>query len=173
MNQGYDFAIAHRPLRVPPQLKVTYLYDDELYVLVSKENRLSRYTSIPLSELEGQTFIESPFSRSIVLALSDTYHFHPRVILPREGETITREEVLHKVSFNQGISIYCGRDISIYRQDNFVALKLEEVPSFPVVILDKNEKGYTDWHRCFLQYLKENLENFVGKTECRSPMSES
>jgi DNA-binding transcriptional LysR family regulator len=162
-HQGYDFAITHRPLRVPPQLKVTNLFDDELYVLVSKDNPLSQYSSIPLSELNGQTFIESPFSRSIVLALTETYHFRPRVILPKEGGTITREEVLHKVSFNQGISIYCGRDISIYKQDNFVALKLEEVPSFPVVILDKNEGGYTDWQRCFVQYLINDLENFVGK----------
>lgn len=165
MHEGYDFAIAHRPLRVPSQLRVTNLFDDELYVLVSKENPLSRYSSIPLSDLDGQTFIESPFSRSIVLALSETYDFHPRVIMPKEGETITREEVLHKVSFNQGISIYCGRDISIYKQDNFVALRLEEVPSFPVVILDKNEKGYSDWQKCFIQYLKDDLENFVGKIE--------
>ncbi|MHB8127790.1 MAG: LysR family transcriptional regulator [Mobilitalea sp.] len=165
MNKGFDLAITHRPLCVPNQLKVTPLYDDELYVIVSTENRLSKYSSIPLSELEGQTFIESPYSRTILLALSETFHFQPHMILPKEGETITREEGVHKVSFNQGISIYCRRDISVFKPNKFVVLKLEEVPSFPVVILDKREKNYTEGQRCFIQYLKENLETFVGKME--------
>ncbi len=162
MNQDYDLAITHLPLCVPHQLKVTHLYNDELYVLVSTENRLSKYSGIPISELDGQTFIESPFSRSILSALSETYHFKPLNIFPRRCETITREEVLHKVSYNQGISIYCGRDISVFKPNNYAVLKLEGIPSFPVVILDKKDTIYTKQQNFFIEYLKDNLESFVG-----------
>ncbi len=163
MSQDFDLAITHLPLCVPHELKVTHLYDDELYVLVSTENPLSKHSSIPISELDGQTFIESPFSRSILLTLSKAYHFKPHKILPKKDDTITREEVLHKVSFNQGISVYCGRDISVFKPNNYVALKLEEVPPFPVVILDMKEKNYTKQQDCFIRYLKDNLESFVGE----------
>lgn len=163
MNHDYDFVITHRPLQLPHQVKETFLYDDILYALVATENSLSDKKSISLQELDGKILLETPFSRSVVSALSELYHFIPQNILPKEGESITREEILHRVSFNQGVSIYCGRDISIYKQNRYVTLKLEEVPSFPMVVLSKGESVLSEWHIRFIQFLISDLEKYVGK----------
>ena len=76
-----------------------------------------------MAELDGQTFIESSFSKTLLHVLAKNYKFRPARVLPKEDVNITREEVIQQVSLNMGISIYCGRDISMFRAEKFTNLK--------------------------------------------------
>lgn len=165
LSNDYDFAIVHRPLQVPPEIKTTFLYDDELYVVTARNHEFSSRTSITMAELDGQTFIESSFSKTLLHVLAKNYKFRPARVLPKEDVNITREEVIQQVSLNMGISIYCGRDISMFRAEKFTNLKLLDAPSIPVVLLEKANQPATEWREKFRQYAKTNIEPYVGPKE--------
>ena len=162
IKRDVDFAITHRPLELPPQIKSTYLYDDDLYVVVSKKHEFAMKNSVNIAALSGYEFIETPFSRSLLITLSKYYNFVPKKINPNQG-TIYREEVLLKVARCEGISIYFGRDISYYKIDNVVPVKLDGVRPIPMVLLHNENHTLKEWHGRFHDFVKKNLKSYVGE----------
>ncbi len=161
LKRNVDIAITHQPFEIPEQIGITFLFDDELYVVVSKEHEFAQFTSVSISKLSGQTFIETPFSMTLLTTLTKYYDLVPGKIKPLE-EPVYREEVLQKVARGEGISIYFGRDISYYKINNIVTIKLDDVPTIPMVLLENKNRPIMEWHDRLRQYLKDNLKNYVG-----------
>ena len=127
----YDFVLSAMPFNLPEDAKVTKLYDDELYLLVSEKSPFATRESVSLTELSGYSFYESVYSRFFVLELSRQFDFRPKAVYPEEGaKEMRREEVIQRVSMNRGMSLYCGRDLSMFRSAGMRCIPVQEVPDF-------------------------------------------
>lgn len=158
-----DFAISPRPFDLSDDLRVTTIYNDELYLLTSANSVFANRESVSLQELSGLDFYESPYSKLLLYELIRRFDFHPRRIYPLEGREIRREECIHRVSLNKGVSIYAGRDLVPYRTAHMHCVPIREVPSLPVVLLERADSKDTPAKQRFRRWILANLESFITK----------
>ncbi len=161
LTGDYTFSISSRPLTVPPQLKVTELYEDSLYLAVPKDSVLAGKKMISLAELDGEVLVESSFSKYIVEELMEHFPFRPRRIIPDDGTEMRREEMFHRVMVGVGSSINPGRDITAFRGSNIVCVPIREMLEFPVVLLEQAGEPDSLIKQHFRSWMRKNLERYV------------
>jgi len=157
----YDFAISPKPFDLSDDLRVTTIYNDELYLLISDNSVFANRESVSLRELSGLDFYESPYSKHLVFELIRRFDFHPRKVYPLDGKEIRREESIHRVSLNKGVSIYAGRDLVPYRTAHMQCVPIQEVPSLPVVLLERTDGKDTPAKNRFRRWILANLEKYI------------
>lgn len=163
-NGKYDFVLSAMPFNLPENARVTKLYDDELYLLVSEKSPFATRKSVSLTELNGYSFYESLYSRFFVLELSRQFDFHPKAVYPEEGaKEMRREEVIQRVSMNRGMSLYSGRDLSMFRSAGMRCIPVEEVPDLPTVLLERAGEKDTPAKQQFRKWCQENMESYLQK----------
>ena len=160
----YDFVLSAMPFNLPEDAKVTKLYDDELYLLVSEKSPFATRESVSLTELSGYSFYESVYSRFFVLELSRQFDFCPKAVYPEEGaKEMRREEVIQRVSMNRGMSLYSGRDLSMFRSAGMRCIPVQEVPDLPTVLLERAGEKDTPAKQQFRKWCQENMESYLQK----------
>lgn len=160
----YDFVLSAMPFNLPEDAKVTKLYDDELYLLVSEKSPFATRESVSLTELSGYSFYESVYSRFFVLELSRQFDFRPKAVYPEEdAKEMRREEVIQRVSMNRGMSLYCGRDLSMFRSAGMRCIPVQEVPDLPTVLLERAGDKDTPAKQQFRKWCQENMESYLQK----------
>ena len=132
-----------------------------------QDHPLAGQTQIRVETLSGHTFIESKFSAAVVAALSQEFNFRPKNIIVHADDkltTSTKEEVLLRIARGDGIGIFCQRDITVYNlpQLHLVRRRIEEIPSYPIVLLEREGRTDTEWHQRFTSFLKENQEKYAA-----------
>lgn len=158
----YDFAICAKPFNLTDDIRVTTIYNDELYLLVAADSPFANRESISLMELDGLDFYESPYSKWVFLELIRIHGFHPRKLFPQDGKEMRREETIHRISLNKGVGIYAGRDLVPYRTAHLMhCVPIQEYPSFPVVLLERADSKDTPAKSRFRRWVLANLEGFV------------
>ncbi len=165
LHGHYDFCIAPKPMVIPPTLKYTELYSDAPYLLVSVESDLARQDSVSFQDLNGLHFYESPFSWYLIHELMRYFDFTPQSIYPdREGteaHLVKREEVIHRVARGDAVSIYCGRDVSVFNDARIKFLPIRELRELPVVLLEKTGTNDLPEKAQFRNWLQQSLESYV------------
>ncbi len=165
LEGSYDFCITPRPMVLPPTLKSTELYRDAPYLLAGSGTDLAKQDSVSVRDLNGLDFCESPFSWYLVRELVRYFGFSPRSVYPDEEGTekhlVTREEAIHRVARGQAFSIYCGRDVSIFKDARIRFLPIREVPELPVVLLEKTGAGERPEKADFRKWVLSSLESYV------------
>jgi|GEM_PF-1032085 len=161
LSGSYTFSISSKPLIVPPQLRITELYDDQLYLIAAKNSEYAGRDQILLKELEDQILIESGFSKSITEELIRHFSFQPKKLLPEVGVQMRREESIHRVMTGAGVSINPGRDITAFKGSNIVCLKIREIEHFPVVLLERAGEQDSLMKQHFRNWMKQHLEGYV------------
>ena len=160
----YDFVLSAMPFNLPEDAKVTKLYDDELYLLVSEKSPFATRESVSLTELRGYSFYESVYSRFFVLELSRQFDFRPKAVYPEEdAKEMRREEVIQRVSMNRGMSLYSGRDLSMFRSAGMRCIPVQEVPDLPTVLLERAGDKDTPAKQQFRKWCQENMESYLQK----------
>lgn len=165
LDGGYDLAVAPKPLMLPPTLKMTCLYTDVPYLIVSSSSPLAEKESVSFQDMEGLTFCESPFSWYLLRELMRCFSFTPSRIEPDEEGTRThlvkREEVFHRIIRGKAVSLYCGRDVFMFRDQEICALPINELPELPVVLLEKAGARQTPEKTAFREWITASLESYV------------
>lgn len=161
LSGGYTFSISSRPLIVPPQLRVTELYDDSLYLAVPRDSVFAEKKMVSLEELEGEVLVESSFSKYIVEELMKQFPFRPKRIIPDDGTEMRREEMFHRVMVGVGISINPGRDITAFRGSDIVCVPIKEMLEFPVVLLEQVGEADSLMKQHFRSWMRKHLEGYV------------
>ncbi len=165
LKDRYDFAIAHKPMMIPPTLKVTELYDDQPYLLVGAESALASKSAVSFHEMNNLDFYESPFSWHLLHEMIRYFHFEPKSIIPDLDSTLKhtvhREEVIHRVSKGKCVSIYCSRDVYMFKDEQIRLLPIREMPSLPMVLLEKVGLKDTPEKDQFRQWAQGALESYV------------
>lgn len=156
-----DFAICPRPFDLTGEFKATRIYDDELYLLVSDKSPLAKRNSISLSELNGLTFFETTYSRYLVEELTRRFDFTPGSVSPELGKEKRREETLHRIAMDLGVGIYAGRDLAAYRSQHLRCLRIQDVPSLPVMLIERTGERDTASRQHFRSWLLSNLEGYM------------
>lgn len=160
----YDFVLSAMPFNLPEDARITKLYDDELYLLVSEKSPFAIRESVSLTELSGYSFYESVYSRFFVLELSRQFDFRPKAVYPEEGaKEMRREEVIQRVSMNRGMSLYSGRDLSMFRSAGMRCIPVQEVPDLPTVLLERAGEKDTPAKQQFRKWCQENMESYLQK----------
>lgn len=160
----FDFVLSAMPFDLPKDVRITKLYDDELYLLVSEQSPFADRKSVSLTELSEFSFYESSYSRYFAIELSRNFDFHPKAIYPKEGaKEMRREEVIQRVSMNRGMSLYSGRDLSMFRSAGMRCIPVQEVPSLPTVLIERAGEKDTPAKQRFRNWCQENIENYVQK----------
>lgn len=164
MQSGkYDFAITPLPLNLPDNFKMTTIYDDELYLLVSDTSHFAGRESVSLMELEGLNVYESPFYKLLLNFLAQRYGFQPKAVYPLDGQTMRREECIHRISLNKGVGVYSGRDLVYYRNPHIRCIPIQEVFNFPVVLLENQDAQDSPAKARFRSWVLSNLEVFIAE----------
>ncbi len=161
LSGTYTFSISSRPLTVPPQLKVTELYDDSLYLAASRDSRFANREAVSLEELDGEVLVESSFSKYIVEELMERFSFRPKRIIPDDRTEMRREETFHRVMDGVGVSINPGRDTTAFRGGNIVCVPIKEMEDFPVVLLEQAGEPDSLMKQHFRSWMKQHLEGYV------------
>ena len=165
LSGKYDFCITPRPMVIPPNLKATVLYHDTPYLLVNSESPIAAQDSVSFNELNGLTFYESPFSWHLLQQLMHYFDFQPGAIYPDEEGTnshlVQREEVIHRVTMGSAVSIYCGRDVSVFNDNRIKFLPIRELPELPVVLLERAGSHDSPEKARFRHWVKASLESYV------------
>lgn len=157
-----DFAIAPRPFQnLGNEFRSVRIYDDELYLLVSDKSPFAKRDSISLSELDGQVFYETTYSRYLLEELTRHFRFVPGAAYPELGQEKRREETLHRISMNLGVGIYAGRDLAAYRSQHLRSLRILDVPTLPVVLLERTGERDTLARQHFRSWILANLESYM------------
>lgn len=157
----YDFVISPLPFDVTDDIRVTTIYNDELYLLTSENSPFAERESISLKELDGMDFCESSYSKRLLAEVSRRYGFQPRKVYPAEGVEMRREECIHRITLNKGIGLYAGRDLAYYRAPLMYCVPVQEVPSLPVVLMERADSKDTPAKQRFRRWVLANLERFV------------
>lgn len=161
LSGDYTFSISSRPLIVSPQLKVTELYDDSLYLAVPRDSVFAGKKMVSLTELDGEVLVESSFSKCLVEELMEQFPFRPRRIIPDDGTEMRREEMFHRVMVGVGASINPGRDITAFRGSDIVCVPIKEMLEFPVVLLEQAGEPDSLVKQHFRSWMRKNLEGYV------------
>ncbi|MBR4291203.1 MAG: LysR family transcriptional regulator [Oscillospiraceae bacterium] len=156
-----DFAITPKPFNLTEDVMSTTIYDDELYMLTADSSPYAEKERISLKELNGLDFYESPYSQYLLCELSRQFGLRPRKIYPQDGEEMRREECIHRITLNKGVGIYSGRDLAPYRTKRMHCVPVMEVPSLPVVLLEKKTHEDTAAQSRLRQWLLANLEAYI------------
>lgn len=156
-----DFAICPRPFDLTEEFRAYHIYDDELYLLVSDRSPYAKMDSISLSELNGLTFYESTYSHFLVEELTRRFDFAPGAIRPEIGQEMRREETLHRISIDKGVGIYAGRDLAAYRSQHLRCLRIRDVPSLPVMLIERAGERDTLSRKHFRAWILSNLEGYM------------
>lgn len=157
----YDFVITPRPFDLTDDVRAFTLYDDSLYILVSSSSPLAEQDCVSLKELDGQNFLEGVYSKLLVNELSRRFHFTPGTVFPLEGKRMTRQEALYRIAKGLGVGIYPGRDLRPFRNIHMVCLPIQEIPDFPVMLLEPAGARETLAKQRFRRWITENLEKYV------------
>ncbi len=156
-----DFAICPRPFDLTEEFRAYHIYDDELYLLVSDKSPFAKLDIISLSEMNGLTFFETTYSRFLLEELTRRFGFTPGAVFPEVGQQARREEALHRISIGQGCGIYAGRDLAAYRSQHLRCLRIQDVPSLPVMLIERVGERDTLSRKHFRSWLLSNLESYM------------
>lgn len=157
----YDFVISPLPFDLTDDIRVTTIYNDELYLLTSENSPFAERESISLKELDGMNFCESSYSKRLLANLCRQYDFRPGKVYPPDGVEMRREECIHRITLNKGIGLYAGRDLAYYRAPLMYCIPVQEVPSLPVVLMEYAGSRDTPAKQRFRRWVLANLERFV------------
>jgi DNA-binding transcriptional LysR family regulator len=150
----YDYVITHRPTHQPPQFSYTVLCPDELYALVPKGHPLDGRQSVHIADLNGMTFIQSSFTRTIVRDLAEIYDFFPGNVVYRDG--LQRDGVFQLLRRTMGVSLFFESDIDPFRlREYFTRLSIDDVTPMPLVLLENVKQKKPDWCVGFHDFLLE------------------
>ena len=72
-----------------------------------------------------------------------------------------RQEAIHRISKNMGVGIYTSRDLRPYRNAHMVCLPIQEIPEFPVMLLERANTKDTYAKQRFRSWIIDNLEQYV------------
>lgn len=157
----YDFVISPKPFNLTEDIRVTTIYNDELYLLTTDTSPYAERESISLTELNGLNFYEAPYSKLLLSELSRQFDFHPGKVYPMEGVEMRREECIHRITLNKGVGVYAGRDLAPYRTAHMYCVPIQEVPSLPIVLLERADKKDTPARQRFRRWILTNLESYI------------
>lgn len=161
LTGDYDFAISYRPFLVPPQLKMTTLLTDELYLVAGKDSPFAQRSAVSLMECSGLTFFEGVFTRFLLEELMRYFSFTPRRIYPEGEDPMRREEAMYRISRGQGVGIFLGRDLSAFSAADVVFIPIPEVPEMPMVLLERVDAPDSVGKRQFRKWAQDNLERYM------------
>jgi DNA-binding transcriptional LysR family regulator len=99
-KEEIDFCVMHKPFVEKPQLHLTVLKDDPLYVLLPGDHPLASSPSISLSSLNEETFFTTPWSYTILRDLGETVAVLPPNINIQKG--LLRADIVNTISFGIG-----------------------------------------------------------------------
>lgn len=157
----YDFVITPKPFNLTEDIRVTTIYQDELYLLTGDTSPFADRESVSLKELSGLDFYESSYSRMLLHQLSCHFDFKPSRVYPQDGKEMRREECIHRIILNKGVGIYAGRDLAPYRTAQTHCVPIRDVPNLPVVLLEKEDGKNTPAKQRFRHWILSNLESFI------------
>ncbi len=166
LSGKYDFVICNMPLQLPDGLRMTEICADELYLLATDTYAFADRDSVSLRELNGLNFIESPYSRSIMMKLTELFEFVPGKVFPPEGENVRREELIYMIALGKGVGIYTGRDLRSFSADGRNQLRIipiKEVPSLPVVLLERESAAEPPARARLRTWILENFESYLSE----------
>jgi DNA-binding transcriptional LysR family regulator len=144
-----DFCVMHKPFVPKPQLHMTFLKDDPLYVLLPGDHPLASSSSISLSSLNEETFLATPYGYTILRDLGETV----TVLPPNIQKGLLRADIINSISFGTGAAIFYESDISPFRTNNIAVRRLAEMPNNPLVLAVSSLKQLTAWQKTFRNYL--------------------
>lgn len=128
---------------------------DELIVVVSKKNELSKKTYVTMNEcLNNPLILMKPYTsiyQCCMKIIEDTKQI-PDII-----RTARVESILSGVAINEGISFIPRKSYEIFQHENTVAISLEPIVELPVNLVWKNTKNKKQ-AKLLCSYLKEKLD---------------
>jgi DNA-binding transcriptional LysR family regulator len=158
-----DFCIMHKPFKPNPELKMTILKDDPLYVLLPADHPLASSSEISLLSLSNETFLVSSWSCTILRDLNETIIQLP----PRTEETMIRPNIINSISFGKGVAVYYESDIIPFKTNNIALRPLKEMPGNPLVLAASVYRNMTALQKKFWNYMVSVFSNFCQHKQKR------
>jgi DNA-binding transcriptional LysR family regulator len=145
----FDFCVIHKPFLPLPNLNMTVLADDALYVLLPARHPLASSAEVSLSNLYNETFLTSGWSYTILRDLGEIIKMPPLSI----EKNMLRESIINSISFGKGVALFYQSDILPFKLNNIVACRLSDIPHNPLVLATPSRKQLTLWEKTFRDFL--------------------
>ena len=156
LNTRYDCTIMHYPETQLNSIQYTWLYDDSLLLVMSKNHPLAQQKTVSLSQLsqlKTDHILCRPHLYDAIFTSLGMQTFDISSLSIVNSQSFRRSRILSQIAYGHGIALFFQSDIAAFNLSNIATCQIEEIPSVPLAFLQRTDSSVYTKTQIFRKYI--------------------